>query len=135
MLFLSPESQVLFRSIRSVLNPVTDGVLEKIPMNFSSTDKEYFIQAILPGFNREEINVSMEDGVLTIKAQKTKTEEVEGQEKVIKHFVDWDLLPQKNFVQIPRDANVEGISLTLENGILLIKIPKNVSEPKSFEIK
>jgi HSP20 family protein len=48
-------------------------------VDVSENDNEYFVRAELPGVKKEDINVTLEDGVLTISGEsKSETEEKKG---------------------------------------------------------
>ena len=49
------------------------------PVDVSENDNEYIVRAELPGVKKEDINVTLEDGVLTISGEsKSETEEKKG---------------------------------------------------------
>lgn len=81
---------------------------------------EYIIEAELPGTKKEEVNVDMNDGRLTIFV---KREETVNEEK--KNYIH----KERRYCSMSRgiylvDAQAEGIKAKLENGILNIIVPK-----------
>lgn len=85
-------------------------------------EKERFIlRADVPGVAREDIDVSMEDGILTIAGQRQteKHEETEG----VKRFERVSGRFYRRFT-LPETADAEGIAARNANGILEVTIPK-----------
>lgn len=68
-------------------------------------DKDYKVEAELPGFSKDEIDIDFEEGKLTITAEKNE------------------------------EVNEENMSAKLEGGILEITIPKKTEEKKNKKIE
>jgi HSP20 family protein len=84
------------------------------------TDK-FVIHADIPGVKPENIEISMEAGVLTVKGEKeseAKTEK-EGYKRVERVFGSF----YRRF-SLPDSANGDAINATSKNGVLEIVIPK-----------
>ncbi|MFQ5755949.1 MAG: Hsp20/alpha crystallin family protein [Acidiferrobacterales bacterium] len=66
-----------FRPMRVFEEPPQRGLVP--PVDVSENDNEYMVRAELPGVKKEDINVTLEDGVLTISGEtKSETEEKKG---------------------------------------------------------
>jgi HSP20 family protein len=93
---------------------------------------KYVLHADLPGVKPEETDVSMEDGVLTIKGEK-KTEEItekEGYKRVERTFGSF----HRRF-SLPDTANPDAISAKSKDGVLEIIIPKRAAVlPKKIAV-
>jgi len=94
--------------------------------------ERFLIHADIPGVNPEEIDVSMEDGVLTIKGEK-KTEaetEKEGYKRVERTYGSF----YRRF-SLPDTANPDAISAASKHGVLEIVIPKREAvQPKKINV-
>ena len=98
------------------------------------TDSKYLVNVDLPGIKKEDIHVSLENGILTVKGE-TNTEEKE--EK------DGKLIRQERHTgsymrQFTAGADVspDAIDAKFENGVLSLELKKvETSEPKKLEIK
>ena len=92
----------------------------------------FVLQADIPGVKPEDIDVSMEDGVLTIKGEKkteAKTEE-EGYKRVERTYGSF----YRRF-SLPDTADSEAISAKSSNGVLEIAIPKREAvKPKKINV-
>jgi len=95
------------------------------------TDK-FVLHADIPGVAPEGIDVSMEDGVLTIKGEK-KTEATttqEGYKRVERSYGSF----YRRF-SLPDTANADEISAKSKNGVLEIVIPKREAvKPKKINV-
>ncbi|MCO6427753.1 Hsp20/alpha crystallin family protein [Nitrosomonas communis] len=93
---------------------------------------KFVLLADLPGVRPEEIDVSMENGVLTIKGEK-KTEaktEKEGYKRVERTYGSF----YRRF-SLPDTANPDAISAVSKYGVLEIVIPKRESvQPKKINV-
>lgn len=93
---------------------------------------KFVLQADLPGVKPEDIDISMENGVLTIKGEK-KTEtknEKEGYKRVERTYGSF----YRRF-SLPDTANPDGISAKSNNGVLEIVIPKREAvQPKKINV-
>lgn len=92
----------------------------------------FVLHADLPGVKPEQIDVSMENGVLTIKGEK-KTEaktEKEGYKRIERTYGSF----YRRF-SLPDTANPDAISAVSKNGVLEITIPKRESvQPKKISV-
>jgi len=92
----------------------------------------FVTHADIPGVKPEEIDVSMEDGVLTIKGEK-KTEaetEKEGYKRVERTHGSF----YRRF-SLPDTANSDAISAASKHGVLEIVIPKREAvQPKKINV-
>lgn len=93
---------------------------------------KFVLQADIPGVKPEEIDVSMEDGVLTIKGEK-KTEaktEQKGYKRVERTYGSF----YRRF-SLPDTANADAISAKSKHGVLEIVIPKREAvKPKKINV-
>ena len=93
---------------------------------------KFVLHADLPGVKPEEIDVSMENGVLTIKGEKqteAKTEK-EGYKRVERTYGSF----YRRF-SLPDTANPDGISAKSNHGVLEIVIPKREAvQPKKINV-
>lgn len=81
----------------------------------------FLIVADIPGVDPKDIEVHMENGILTIKGEKEseKKEEREGYKRVERSFGSF----YRRF-SLPDTANPEGITANSNHGVLEVRIPK-----------
>ncbi len=94
-------------------------------------DKEYMIDAELPGVKKEGIDIKLEDGILTIAVQQQENNE-EAQENYIHRERKYGLM-QRSF-KLPHAAG-EGAAADFEGGLLQITIPKEQKPDQSTKIQ
>ncbi|MCI1981838.1 MAG: Hsp20/alpha crystallin family protein [Oscillospiraceae bacterium] len=87
----------------------------------------YLLQADLPGFKKEEINIGIEGNQLTISAEH-KDEQKEDKKNYIRR--------ERRYDALSRSFDIEGIdpnkiSASYDNGVLELSIPKPVEEQTS----
>ena len=87
------------------------------------TEREIRAQVEMPGLKRENIEVDVENNVLTIRGEK-REERTEGQEGRY-HLAErrWGTFA-RSFV-LPRDVDADNIAAAFEDGVLRVSIPKS----------
>jgi len=90
---------------------------------------QYIIEAELPGFNEELINLSVKDNLLTIEAEEEKEEK-----EVLYLIRERRFRSFKRSFVLPKDADSKAIHAEFENGLLNLSIPKK-EEAKPISIK
>ena len=93
-----------------------------------SDKKDHFeISAELPGINKDDIHVTLKDGVLTLSAESQQEDKEEKDGKIIRQ--------ERRYGKFVRSFNLGGeveednISANFKDGVLTLKAPK-LSEPK-----
>lgn len=93
-------------------------------------DNRYVLFADIPGVDRKDIDISLEDGVLTIRGERCmdKEQPTEGfrrRERVSGTFL-------RRFT-LPETVNTESITATAKDGVLQVEIPKQ-EKPQARKI-
>ncbi|KAJ3008889.1 hypothetical protein HKX48_008285 [Thoreauomyces humboldtii] len=89
----------------------------------------------LPGLTKQDIQLVVDDGMLTIKGER-KTERDEHRGKT--HIVERSFGQFSRSVRTPPDAEVDKATAHLENGVLRLELPKKQvtqEQPKTIDIK
>lgn len=99
-------------------------------INVQQNDTDYLIEAELPGVNKDEIDLDLNEGRLTISV---KREEQINEEK--KNYIH----RESRFSSMSRsvylaDANSKDIKAKLENGVLSITVPRQEKAAKTQRI-
>jgi len=97
---------------------------------------KYVIEMDLPGYEKENINVTLKDGYLEISAEVNKEEESTEKEKFI-HKERYYGHCSRNFY-VGEDVTEEDIKAEFKNGILKINVPKKETQkelPKAKHIE
>lgn len=100
--------------------------------DISETRKEYLIKADLPGVKREDANVSINEGVITIEGER-KSEEEEKDEK--RHRVESFYGKFSRSFSLPDDVTEDRIAAEYKDGVLKVHLPKGKEvKPKEMKI-
>jgi len=98
----------------------------------SETDKEVRIQAELPGVSENDIEVSLHEDVLTIRAEK-KQEHKEEREGV--HFSERAFGTFQRSLRLPFQLNPDQVQARFVNGVLSVTVPKTQPQERSRRIQ
>ena len=101
--------------------------------NISETAAEYIIKAELPEVKKDDVSITLQNGVITIS----------GERKFDKEDKDENTLRVESFYgtfsrsfALPENADQDNIKAESKDGILRVRIPKLAAKsPKSVEIK
>ncbi|NLC54494.1 MAG: Hsp20/alpha crystallin family protein [Erysipelothrix sp.] len=97
-------------------------------MDIEEKDNEYVVEAELPGINKEEVDIQLDDGRLTISIKREESKDIEEKNYIHK---------ERRYSSMSRGVYLENIvnndiKATLEDGVLCITIPK---QEKTEEVK
>ena len=132
------ELQDIERRIGAVLKANQQNVPVKVEsftpaVNEKVDDKGYYLEIDLPGVKKEDIDISVNDGILVISGERKleKKEEKENYTRIESFFGRFE-----RAFKLPVDADLDNIEAKYENGVLKIFIPKKQKESgKKIEIK
>jgi HSP20 family protein len=103
-----------------------------MPIDMYQVKDDLVIRAELPGFRKEEVDVSVEGDELTIKGERKQEELPEGSKSYLCERCYGDY---RRTVTLPFEVEVGKISATFENGILEIKLPmREEAKPKHIAV-
>ena len=131
-----------FDLLNSMLNNFNDEKSTQLKDDFSPTintregESAYHIEFDLPGVKKEDINIQVEDGTLTVSGERKLKEEIQEENyyKVESSFGSFS----RSF-SLPEEADVENISAQNEDGVLEVVVPKLesalVDKVKKIDIK
>lgn len=98
-------------------------------MNVSETEKELRITAELPGVNEQDVEVTLEGDVLTIRGEK-KLEQARGGENEHFHFVERAYGTFQRSVQLPYPVKADDVRAEFHNGVLTLSLPKGEQQQR-----
>ena len=131
-------SDFLRRELSRLFSPVlTDGgessadLVGAYPVDIRETEDEIIVEAELPGFEKNEIEISLERGMLTITGER-KAEDVKGE----KHLKERRYLRVQRRFQLPTTVDESKVDATLAKGVLTLTLQKKAeAKPKLIGIK
>ena len=98
-------------------------------MNVEDADDKYVVTAELPGVTRDQIDVELNEGRLSVSVEKKESEEEKGKNYLYKESGEWSATRGVYL----KDAAVSGLTVSgltakLEGGILTVNVPKQVEK-------
>src|SRR5436305_4358778 len=100
--------------------------------DITEDEKEYLIKAELPEMKREDVKVTVENGVLTISGER-KFEKEEQKKKY--HRVERGYGTFVRSFTLPDDADANKVKAEFKNGMLTVHLPKSEhAKPKQIEV-
>jgi len=100
-------------------------------LDIAETKNEIVVKAEVPGLEAKDIDISLSEGLLTIKGDK-KQEREEKEENY--HLVERSYGTFTRSIRIPNEVQSDKINASYKNGVLKIVLPKS-EEAKKKEVK
>lgn len=102
---------------------------------YTNDDKELVAEVQAPGFNKDDIDVNVHEGVLEIKGEKSVKEEDKDKKKR-NYMVRESHESFYRRIALPKIANADKVDAHFDNGVLKVTIPfKELPKPKKVNIK
>jgi len=103
--------------------------------DISETDLEYVIRASLPAVRKEDVNVTVDGGIITIKGERKQQSENKSEKF---HRVESFYGSFERSFSLPENVNSDAIRCESKDGILTVHIPKTEpqkSKPKQISVQ
>jgi HSP20 family protein len=102
-------------------------------VDICETDREYLIKMELPEVRKQDVKVTVEDGVLTIQGERQQEREEKGKKF---HRVERSYGTFLRGFTVPDDVDGAGVSAEFKDGMLALHLPKSEkAKPKAIEVK
>ena len=96
-------------------------------------DNEYLIKADLPEVKKEDIDIRVENGVLTLAGERRVEKSTDGEKE---HRRETFYGRFARSFSLPEDVDVDKISAECSDGVLKVHLPKSdAKKPKSIEVQ
>ncbi len=100
--------------------------------DISETDKAYVIKAEIPGVQKEDVKVTIQDGMLTIQGER-KMEKEEKDKKF--HRIERSYGSFMRSFRVPDDADESAVTAEFKDGVLNVTLNKTEKpKPKSINV-
>lgn len=101
--------------------------------NISETDNEYIIRAELPEVEKKDVQVSVHEGIITIRGER-KLEKKHESEKL--HRVESYYGSFARSFSLPADVDEAKIGAECNNGVLTVTLPKSEArKPRAIDVQ
>lgn len=102
-------------------------------VDVAERNDEYVVKVELPGVSKDDVKITMQDNVLTIRGE--KKEEKETKESSY-HRVERSYGSFQRFFTLPTTVKSDKVDASYKDGILTISLPKaEEAKPKQIEVK
>jgi len=100
-------------------------------MDVVETEEHFVLRADLPGLSESDVNIEVEDNVLTVSGERKSEHEQrgEGYYRVERSFGSFS-----RSLTLPEGINADSIQAKFENGVLEVRIPKP-EQPKPRKVQ
>jgi HSP20 family protein len=142
-----------FQSFRSEMDRVFDNFLGGLPslaslrhgfpveqgltptLDVKENEKEIVVKADLPGIDEKDINLTIHDGVLSLRGEK-KSERTDERENY--HVMERSYGSFQRSIRLPETIDEDKVDARFDKGVLTVTLPKRadmVKTQKKIEIK
>jgi HSP20 family protein len=102
-------------------------------VDIAEHDDEYLVKVELPGVNKDDVKLTLENNILTIRGEKKQEKETkkENYHRVERSYGSF----QRSFT-LPAAVKADKIDASYNDGILTVSLPKaEEAKPKQIEVK
>jgi HSP20 family protein len=102
-------------------------------VDIEETESEYLIRAELPGLSKDNVKVTVEDGVLMLSGEREMERQMEGQTF---HRVERSHGSFSRSFTLTEDADGESVKANYKDGLLEVSVAKREdAKPKAIEVR
>lgn len=102
-------------------------------LNVKELDDRFEVNAEIPGMEKDQLSIEVQENLLTIRGEK-KTEEKTENEKM--HICEVNYGKFERSLRLPENVKIEDVDAEYKNGVLRISIPKTEpAKPKEIKVK
>lgn len=102
-------------------------------MDVQETENEYLIKADLPDVKKEDVKVSVEDGILAVEGERRMDKEEKGKKF---HRVERSYGKFVRRMTVPTDVDQQKVQANFKDGVLNVHLPKSTTaKPRTVEVK
>ena len=102
-------------------------------MDVEEDENQIVVKLELAGVAKEDVNLTLEDGVLTIAGEKKSDREVDEKNY---HIVERSFGTFQRTLTLPTGVDGDKATATFENGVLVVSVPKaEAAKPRKLEIQ
>lgn len=103
------------------------------PLDITETEREYVIEASLPGFKPEDLQITALGDSMTIRAIRKPAETTEKTKSYVRRErYEGEV---QRVITLPTPIDAERVSAAYENGVLTLRVPKSeAAKPKQIPV-
>lgn len=96
--------------------------------NIKETEKSFLIELAIPGMQKSDFDIHIEENVLTISSEKKRDEKIENEKYTRQEF---SYSSFKRSFTLPDSIENDQVKASYENGLLSIELPKKLVAEKN----
>lgn len=101
-------------------------------VDISETGTAYLVKAEIPGVKKEDVKVTIQDGMLTIQGERRQEKEEKGKKF---HRIECSYGSFMRSFRVPDDADENSVKAEFKDGMLNVTLAKSEkAKPKSIEV-
>jgi HSP20 family protein len=102
-------------------------------VDIAERDNEYVVKVELPGVNKDDVKITLESNILTIRGEKKQEKEEKGENS---HRLERSYGSFQRSFTLPTIVKNDKIDAVYRDGILTVTLPKaEEAKPKQIEVK
>lgn len=102
-------------------------------VDIRENESGYYLEAELPGLTEKDVDVQVEENLLTLSSKQSEEKEESKDRYIMKERSGMEF--RRSFV-LPRDADNSAIEARFSNGLLTLNIPKlPETKPRQIQVK
>jgi HSP20 family protein len=102
-----------------------------LPVNIMETDSGYMIEAPVPGFKPEDVDITFSDGMLTINARRSEAKR-QGEGNWLRRELGYGHYMRQ--ITLPGQVKADDIKASFDDGMLMVEVPR-APKPKAAHIE
>ncbi len=109
------------------------GGLQRLPLDMSESEQAYIVRASIPGISPEEMEISIQNNILTIRGETKNEEERQGER--------WHLRERRTgqfqrTITLPNNVDANQVGAIYENGVLTLNLSKTEeAKPRRINVQ
>jgi len=118
--------------VRRPLGPLFDTTAASIPLDVTRTADALVVEAALPGIRPEDVDITVEDGTLSIRGEFREERREGAGESLVSEIRRGSV---SRSIGLPTELEPDKATATFEHGVLTLTIPKSESvKPRQIRI-
>ena len=104
----------------------------EIDVDVAETDEEYVVRADLPGYDVENIELTLVDDALKLEATRSLEDEV-GEERYVRRERMGRAVSRR--IRLPEPVDEDRVSASYDTGVVTVRLPREREETKRIDIE
>ena len=102
-----------------------------LPVDIWEKDNAFFVRAAVPGIKPEELDITVEDGILTLRGE-TRNDSATEDSRVWRSEYSYGSFVRS--LRLPENVSLDTIDASFDNGFVTIVVPKVAEQKKSLKV-